>query len=71
MSSTSWTSQRAKVASLSRVRPSDDPELLEARQQLKFLKLQEHVANVVAQAPPLTDAQAANIAVLLSGGGAQ
>lgn len=71
MSSTSWTSQRAKVASLSRVRPSDDPELLEARQQLKFLKLQEHVANVVAQAPPLTDAQAASIAVLLSGGGAQ
>ena len=73
MSATSWTHQRAKVASLSRIRSSDDPELIEARQKLKALKLEEHVAKIVAEAPPLTPEQADKIAALLrpAGGGAK
>lgn len=71
MSTESWTSQRAKVASLSRSRPANDPELVEARQNLKALKLEEYVRRVVDQAPPLTPEQADRIAALLrpAGGG--
>ena len=72
MSTKSWTQERAKVASLSRIRPSDDPELVEARQNLKALKLEEYVSKVVSEAPPLTDEQANKIAALLrpaNGGG--
>lgn len=61
----SWTRDRAKVASLSRVREATDPELVEARQNLKAAKLEEYVARVVATAPPLTDEQASRIASML------
>lgn len=73
MSAESWTTQRAKVASLSRSRKSDDPELIQARRNLKALKLEEYVRNVVDQAPPLTPEQADRIAALLrpAGGGAK
>ena len=60
-----WTENRAKVASWSRTRPADDPELLAARRDLKAAKLEEYVAKVVATAPPLTDEQANKIASLL------
>lgn len=73
MSTTSWTSERAKVASWSRNRPADDPELIEARQNLKALKLEEYVQRVVDEAPPLRPDQADRIASLLrpAGGGAR
>lgn len=63
----SWTKDRAKVASLSRVRPQNDPELVEARRNLKAAKLEEYVARVVATAPPLTEDQKHRIASLLGG----
>lgn len=65
MSAKSWTSERAKVASWSRNRPADDPELVAARQNLKALKLEEYVRNVVDSAPPLRPDQADRIASLL------
>lgn len=61
-----WTQERARVASLSRSRPTDDPELIAARQSLKALKLEEHVRRVVSEAPPLTAEQSSRIAVLLN-----
>ena len=64
-----WTSERARYASLSRSRPADDPELIEARRNMRALKLEEHVARVVAEAPPLTDEQRERIAALLRAGG--
>lgn len=69
----SWTAERARVASLSRSRPVDDPELIRARQSLKAMKLEEYVSRIVAEAPPLTDAQRDRIAALLrpAGSGAQ
>jgi hypothetical protein len=64
-------SQRGRVAALSRSRPPDDPELLEAKGNLKAQSLEEHVRRVVAEAPPLTDEQRDRIASLLrTGGGA-
>lgn len=65
-----WTSERARVASLTRSRKADDPELLEAKRNMRALKLAEHVARVVAEAPPLTDEQREHVAALLRTGGA-
>ena len=69
----SWTKERARIASLSRSRPADDPEIIEARRNLKALKLSEYVSKVVADAPPLTPEQSSKIAALLrpAGGGAR
>ncbi|QNF93578.1 hypothetical protein [Janibacter sp. YB324] len=65
----SWTAERARVASLSRSRTPDDPELIAARRQLRETRLAEHIAKVVAEAPPLTAEQRDRLAVLLRGGG--
>lgn len=61
----SWTTERARVASLTRSRKSDDPELIAARQRLKAARLEEYVARVVAEAPALTEDQKHRIASLL------
>jgi hypothetical protein len=62
----SWTHERARVAILTRNgRPSDDPELIEARRNLKAIRLTEHVQRVVDTAPPLTAEQRSTIAALL------
>lgn len=65
-----WKSERARVASLARFRPSNDPALVDAKRDLRAERLAEHVARVVAQAPPLTDEQRERIAALLRAGGA-
>lgn len=69
----SWTRERARVAALSRCvaageRAADDPDLLEAKRNLRAMRLEEHVAKVVAEAPPLTVEQRDRIAAILRGG---
>jgi hypothetical protein len=59
---------RARIAALSRDRQPDDPDLIEARRNLRALRLEEHVAKVVASAPPLTAEQRDRIAAILRGG---
>jgi hypothetical protein len=73
MSTASWTSERARIAALKRgiragERPADDPALTEAYRNLRALRLEEHVAKVVADWPPLTDTQLGRIAALLRSG---
>lgn len=63
-----WTAQRARVAGLSRSRPADDPELLDARRDLRATRLAEHIAKVVDEAPRLSDEQRDKLAVILRGG---
>lgn len=65
----SWTQDRARVASLSRSRAADDPELIEARRNLKAERLAAYVKQVVESAPPLTEAQCDRVAVLLRSAG--
>ncbi len=67
----SWTKERARVAALTRSRNSDDPALVEARRNLRAIRLEEYVARVIADAPPLTPEQRDRVAALLrtSGGG--
>lgn len=66
----SWTAERARVASLSRSRTPDDPDLLEARRNLRAARLAEHITRVVDEAPPLTTEQRDRLAILLRGGAA-
>lgn len=61
---------RAQVAGLSRDRANDDPDLRDARQNLRAAKLENHIAKVLSEAPPLTDEQRERIAALLRAGGA-
>lgn len=61
---------RGKLAALSRSRTPDDPELLEARRDLRAERLADYVARIVAEAPPLTNEQRERIAGLLRAGGA-
>lgn len=68
--SSSWTRERAKVASLTRSRTADDPELIDARRNLCALRLEDHVARVLAEAPKLSDEQLGRIASLLRAGDA-
>lgn len=70
--SMSWTAERARVASLTRSRTADDPELIDARRRLRTERLAHHVQKVLAEAPPLTPEQRDRIARLLTpaGGGA-
>ena len=61
---------RARVASLTRAvrngeRPADDPELADAHQHLKSLRITEFVQRQLAEAPPLTDQQRDQLAELL------
>ncbi|MGP5639493.1 hypothetical protein ACTXPS_08625 [Brachybacterium tyrofermentans] len=60
-----WTHHRARVASLSRIRPADDPELIQARRDLKAARLEDYVSRTLATAPPLTDEQRAHVVRLL------
>lgn len=65
----SWQRHRARIGALSRSRPADDPELLTERRLLRVQRLAEHVTNVLAEKPALTDEDRRTIAALLIGGG--
>lgn len=61
-----WTHYRAQVSSLSRSRAADDPDLIEARRNLRAARLEAHIEKALADAPPLTDQQLERIARLLT-----
>lgn len=58
---------RARVASLTRSRHSDDPDLQDAYRDLRTESLAEHIERTVAQAPPLTPEQLDRLSGLLRG----
>jgi hypothetical protein len=53
----SWTHERARVATLTRSRPPDDPELITARRNLKTEHYIARVAKIISEAPELSDEQ--------------
>lgn len=65
-----WKHERARVASLTRSRTPDDPELVEARQRLKSARLSLHVTEMVNDGG-LTPQDAGEIALSLLNGGAK
>ena len=66
----SWTHERARIASLSRSRQIDDPDLVEARLNLRVERLADQIRKTVDTAPPLTTEQRDRLATLLRGGAA-
>jgi hypothetical protein len=64
-----WTHERARVASLSRSREPDDPELVDARRNLRVERLADYIRRTVDAAPPLTTEQRDRLAAILRGGG--
>lgn len=60
--------ERARIASLSRSRDVDDPDLIEARRNLRAATLESHVLRILDEAPPLTSDQRHRIAGILTGG---
>lgn len=64
-----WTHHRARVAALARDRSPDDPDLRDARRDLRAARLEEHVRKVVEDWPPLTPEQLDRLSGLLHGGG--
>lgn len=48
---------------------ADAPETLAAREELRALAAEEQITRIVAEAPPLTEAQRARLAVLLLASG--
>ncbi len=63
----SWTHERARVASLTRSRKPDDPELVDARRNMRTERLAEYIKRTVDAAPPLTEDQRDRLALLLRG----
>lgn len=61
--------ERARVASLTRSREANDPELVDARRKLAAERIATYIARVVDAAPPLTDEQRDRLSALLRGGG--
>jgi hypothetical protein len=55
----------ARVAALSRDRAPDDPELLDARRNLRAERLALAIRETVDAAPPLSDEQRTRLAALL------
>lgn len=65
--SLSWTTERARVASLTRSRPQNDPDLLVAKSNLKAELYADHVRKLVNAAPPLTAEQRDTIMAAFAG----
>ena len=61
----SWTHHRARYAALSRDRAPDDPELLDARRNLRAERLAKAIRETVDAAPPLREEQRTRLAALL------
>ncbi len=56
---------RGRVAALTRSRPADDPDLIDARRGLATEHLADHIARTLGQAPDLTAEQRARLSQLL------
>jgi len=59
---------RGRHNALKRYRSPDDPELVDARRQLKAEHLAAYIKKTVDEAPPLTPEQRDRLALLLRGG---
>lgn len=65
---TTRSRESARIGALSRSREWDDPELVEARQNLKVLRLEHLIRKELADWPPLSVEHRRRVASLLDGG---
>jgi hypothetical protein len=59
------TTARARVAALTRSRADDDPDLVDARRDLRAAGAEEYIAELLRGAPPLSDEQRCGLAAIL------
>ncbi|MEZ2390870.1 hypothetical protein AB6813_15265 [bacterium RCC_150] len=59
---------RGTVAALSIHHPPNSPQVIEARRELRAIKLLEYVAKALAEFPPISEAHLEEVARLLRGG---
>lgn len=59
---------RARVARSTRTHGADAPETINARRDFAAAKIADHIAKVVADAPPLTAEQRDRLTAILRGG---
>lgn len=59
----------SRLSALERFRPADDPAIHDARRDHAAAKIEAAIVKIAADAPPLTDEQAAHLSVLLSRSG--
>jgi hypothetical protein len=64
----SMSSLHARVASLSRTRKPNDPELVKVREQLEYAKLERKITAALDGAPPLSRDQQKRICALVCDG---
>ena len=57
--------KRGRLAVLTRYRDVDDPELVEAKRDYWCQEIIDHIQQVAAEAPPLTNEQLAKITAIL------
>jgi hypothetical protein len=60
--------RRASSSLAATVRWHPDADTTEARRNLEAAKLEQHIRDAVAKSPPLTEAQRAELALILTGG---
>lgn len=65
----SWTKARSDLANTIKADPTNVAAITEKRRVLKAARLADHIAKVVAEAPPLTAEQRDRLALLFRGGG--
>jgi hypothetical protein len=70
MTATSWTHERAKLASIIRHRSGDQAAIDDARRNLRAARLEDAIRAAVDAAPPLNDEQRTRLAAILRGQGA-
>jgi hypothetical protein len=66
---TPWKQKQGQLARLRRDTTPDDPRLTELRQEMRALRLADHVEKVISEFPPLTREQIDRVAAILRGGG--
>ena len=64
-----WKHERARVAALTRSRKSNDPELIEARRNLKSIRLNLYVSEINKDGSGLPSETAGAVALMLLQGG--
>lgn len=61
-----WTHERARLSALTRHRSADDPDVADARRDLRAARAEDYIRKLVDEAPPLTAEQRARLATLLA-----
>ncbi len=69
MSARDFQRHRARYAALTRSRPGDDPELVDARRLMQEERLVKAIEDALDKAPPMTTQVRQRIVGLLSQGG--